>query len=220
MDMSKRTGPNRQPRNCKKLSTSVCCKLCLRSRTRMNHKQLLAFFLFHKYDKSFSYLKLSTCKKISLIFLISVSDVFSCPFQNEFSTRHRRGVSLSDVFLFGVNFAHLSLRFLLLLQPRLSKTVKRGMKWTNPNIQGLKWIEIDSNSIGQTLCLSVTRLNFGIDLQAFSIFTAFGPPCVCRYLHLDCYWLGQFAMPQHHLELLLHTKNFWLLAYATLVDGQ
>lgn len=57
MDMSKRTGPNRQPRNCKKLSTSVCCKLCLRSRTRMNHKQLLAFFLFHKYDKSFSYLK-------------------------------------------------------------------------------------------------------------------------------------------------------------------
>lgn len=57
MDMSKRTGPNRQPRNCKKLSTSVCCKLCLRSRTRMNHKQLLAFFLFHKYDKSFSYLQ-------------------------------------------------------------------------------------------------------------------------------------------------------------------
>ena len=124
------------------------------------------------------------------MFLFSFRYFFTS-ISKRFSTRHRRGVSLSDVFLFGVNFAHLSLRFLLLLQPRLSKTVKRGMKWANPNISGLKWLEIDSNSIGQTLCLSIKRLNFGIDLQAFSIFMAFGPSCVCRYLHLDCCWLGQ-----------------------------
>ena len=123
---------------------------------------------------------------VPIFFFVSISSSF-------FPTRHRRGVGLSDVFLLGVHFAHLSLRFLLLLQPRLvKKTVKNGQnEETNQKYKSRDKMRID--------------LKLKIDFQNRERQNP-----MIWYKNDDWFKHQSFTL-QPHLELLLYTKNFRLL---------